>query len=56
MTDFIVLTEMWQDGKCTQVGDVIRKEKWYTHRIVEFCAYIAKHLGINELNIFHKFL
>ena len=56
MTEFIDLTEMWQEGQYTQVGDVIRKERWPLHKVAEFCAYIGKHLGLNELNIFHKFL
>jgi hypothetical protein len=55
-TEFIVLTEMWQDGHYTQVGDVIRKERWGIHIVAEFCSYMAKHLGLNELNILYKFL
>jgi len=56
MTDFLQLTEMWRDGKYTQVGDLIRKERWTLHRVAEFCSYMCKYLGQNELNIFHKFL
>jgi hypothetical protein len=47
---------MWQDGEYTQVGDVIRKERWPMHKVAEFCAYICKYLGQRELNILYKFL
>ena len=47
---------MWKNGEYTQAADIIRKENWPLHKVAEFCAYMAKYLGMDELNIFHKFL
>ena len=55
-TEFINVTDMWQDGKIIQVGDLIREEKWDSSRVAEFCAYLHKYLGTRELNVFYKFL
>jgi len=55
-TEFINLTDMWQDGNYGAVGDCIRKENWELYRVAEFCAYFSKNLGLNELNLLHKFL
>ena len=51
-TEYIELTEMWNKGDYTQVGDVMRKEGWEMHRIAEFCSYFAKYVGLNQLDIF----
>jgi len=40
-TEYIELTEMWNQGNYTQVGDVMRKEQWEIHRVAEFCSYFA---------------
>ena len=56
MTEFIDLTEMWQDGDYFEVGKVIFDEGWEPARVAEFCAYVANHLGLNQLNILYKFL
>lgn len=56
MTEFVQLTEMWHDGHYNKLGVVIRKEKWSTERIMEFCAYFGKHVGMNQLNILYKFI
>jgi len=53
-TEFINLTEMWQNGKYLEVGEVILDEEWPHGKVARFCAYIAKHLGIKELNIFSR--
>ena len=55
-TEYIQFTEMWNKGDYTQVGDVMRKERWEMHRIAEFCSYFAKYVGLNQLNILYKFL
>ena len=47
-TEFITLTEMWQDGKNLEVGDLINKEEWDSSKVAEFCAYLNKYLGINK--------
>jgi len=55
-TEYIELTEMWQDGSYSQVGDIIRRERWLPRQVAEFCAYLTKYLGTSQLEIFHKFL
>ena len=56
MTEYITLTEMWQDGDYREVGDIINKEEWNPSRVAEFCAYVAKYLGLGQLNILCKFI
>jgi len=55
-TEYIILTEMWQDGDYSQVADTINNEKWKPRRVAEFCAYFNKYLGSNQLNVLHKLL
>jgi|TARA_B100001564_G_C20653113_1_gene677848 hypothetical protein len=55
-TEYIELTEMWNQGNYVQVGDIMREEQWETHRVAEFCSYFAKYIGLNQLNILYKFL
>ena len=55
-TDFIDLTELWQDGEYNKVGEVINKEKWNPARVAEFSAYMCKYLGITQFNLLYKFL
>lgn len=55
-TEFIQLTELWQDGEYDTLGRIINEESWGSAQIAEFCAYFAKHLGLNQLNILYKFL
>ena len=55
-TEFIKVTEMWQDGKYLEVGELIHKEEWQASRVAEFCAYLNKYLGKRELDLFYKFL
>ena len=55
-TEFIKVTEMWQDGKYLEVGDLINKEEWDSSKVAEFCAYLNKYLGSRQLDIFYKFL
>lgn len=55
-TEYIELTELWQDGHYTEVGDIIRRERWFPSRVAEFCSYFNKYLGSTQLNILYKFL
>jgi hypothetical protein len=55
-TDYITLTELWQDGEYNMVGNIIHSEDWSRHRLVEFCSYFAKFLGQRELDLLHKFI
>ena len=55
-TEYIELTEMWNKGDYTQVGDVMRKEHGRYTGVAEFCSYFAKYVGLNQLNILNKFL
>jgi uncharacterized LabA/DUF88 family protein len=55
-TNYINLTELWQDGKYTEVANIINTASWSSSQFVEFCAYFIKYLGINELNVLQKIL
>jgi len=55
-TEFIVLTELWQDGEYIKVGKIINKEEWKPSEVAKFCSYFNKYLGTNQLNILYKFL
>jgi hypothetical protein len=55
-TEFIELTELWQDGDYYKVGSTINAEKWTQTRVAEFCSYVAKYLGTSQLNLLYKFL
>lgn len=55
-TKFLQLTELWQDGEYDRLGIVIKEEAWESSKVAEFCAYFAKYMGLNQLNILYKFL
>ena len=55
-TEFIVLTDLWSNGKYIEVGDIIRIENWNPSRIAEFCLYFLKYMGLREFELLHKFL
>lgn len=55
-TEFIELTELWQDGDYYKVGSTINAEKWTQTRVAEVCSYVAKYLGTSQLNLLYKFL
>jgi hypothetical protein len=55
-TEYIKLTDLWNDGKYLQVGDTIRNEEWSPSRVAEFCAYFAKYVGVTDLNALHRFI
>ena len=55
-TEYIELTELWQDGDYYEVGSIINKEEWSPARVAEFCAYVNRYLGGSQLNLLYKFL
>jgi len=55
-TEYIALTELWQDCKYNDVADTINNENWSPRRVAEFCDYFNKYLGSSQLNILYKLL
>jgi hypothetical protein len=55
-TEYITLTELWQDGDFNEVGSIITSENWNPRRVSEFCSYFCKYLGTTQLELVHKFL
>jgi hypothetical protein len=55
-TDYIKLTDLWNDGEYAEVGHIMKEESWSPSEVAKFCAYFAKYCGVNELNLLHKFL
>lgn len=55
-TEYIELTDLWYDGQYEKVGGIIKEESWTASQVAEFCFYFARHLGLRELEILHKFL
>ena len=55
-TEYITLTELWQDGHFNEVGSIITSEDWAPRRVSEFCSYFCKYLGAKQLEVLHKFL
>ena len=55
-TEYIKLTDLWNDGQYLQVGDTIRNEEWSASRVAEFCAYFVKYVGVTDLNTLHRFI
>ena len=55
---FLQLTERWQDGQYSQVADYIRHDVAFSSRanLIDFCLYLSKHLGINELKVLQKLI
>ena len=56
VTSFVELTEMWHDHRYLEIGDVIKSERWSAERIVEFCGYFSKHVGVTPLQQLYKFI
>ena len=54
-TEFIHLTELWQDCEYNKVGHIIKEENWSQAKVAQFCAYLAKFLP-SALPLFYKFL
>jgi hypothetical protein len=55
-TEYIKLTDLWNDGQYLEVGNIINNEQWNPTEVAKFCAYFTKYLGVNQLNVLHKFL
>ena len=55
-TEFIVLTDLWRDHRYEEIADVFKNENWPPARIVQFCSYFARHVGLNELKVLHLFV
>ena len=55
-TEYIKLTDLWNEGEYAEVGHIINEENWNASRVAEFCAYFNKYLGVNQLNLLYKFL
>ena len=55
-TDFILLTERWQQHDYLLVGQTINDEHWPPARVAQFCAYMCKYLGTEQLKLLYKFL
>ena len=55
-TEYIELTELWQDGEYNRVGSIINKEEWSRSRVAEFCWYFNKYIGNGQLKLLYKFL
>tara|TARA_B100002019_G_scaffold106695_1_gene91704 strand:+ start:40439 stop:40615 length:177 start_codon:yes stop_codon:yes gene_type:complete len=53
-TEYITLTEMWQDEQYLEVVDIISTENWDHSTLVEFCAYFIKYLGLKEFSVFQR--
>ena len=55
-TEFIVLTEMWHDHEYEKISELFEREDWPRDRIVQFCSYFAKHVGLDDLKVLHLFV
>jgi hypothetical protein len=55
-TEYINLTDLWNNGDYAELGHIIKEESWSPSQIAEFCAYFAKYCGLNQLEILYKFL
>lgn len=55
-TNNIELTEMWYNQDYIGIGQTMSNENWTPSQVAEFCAYFAKYVGLNDLNILYKFL
>ena len=55
-TEYIKLTEMWQDGHYLEVADAIASEDWDYATFAEFCGYFIKYLGLKEFSVFQRVL
>jgi|TARA_B100002019_G_scaffold257594_1_gene241790 hypothetical protein len=55
-TEYIKLTDLWNDGQYLEVGRIINNEQWNPTEVAKFCAYFTKYLGTHQLDILHKFL
>ena len=54
----IDLTELWQDGKYTQVASHILDSKEFVEkdRLMDFCIYFNKYVGEKDLLVLQKLI
>ena len=55
-TEYIQLTDLWNEGKYSEIGHIINQENWSASNIAHFCSYFAKYCGVKELEVLYKFL
>ena len=39
-----------------EIGELLGREDWPRARLVQFCAYFARHVGTEELKVLHLFV
>ena len=47
---------MWHDHKYEEIGELMEREKWPRSRMVQFCSYFARHVGLEDLKVLHLFV
>jgi hypothetical protein len=55
-TEYIKLTDLWNDGEYLEIGNIIREEQWSPSKVAEFCLYFVKYVGLRDFELLHKFL
>lgn len=55
-TKYIILTDLWHEGKFLEVGKIIKDEEWPSSRVAEFCLYFSKYVGLRDFEVLYKFL
>ena len=55
-TEFIALTEMWQDRNYSEVANIVNDSNWSNSKLASFCIYFVKYLGLKELEVLQKLL
>ena len=55
-TEYIKLTDLWNDGDYAEVGHIISEENWNASAVAEFCSYFVKYVGVNDLAVLYKFI
>ena len=55
---FPTLTELWRDGKYIEVANIIAHTAPFSNRanLIDFCVYLHKYLGSNDLQILQKLI
>ena len=55
---FPTLTELWRDGKYIEVANIVAHTAPFSNRanLIDFCVYLHKYLGSNDLQILQKLI
>lgn len=56
MTSFVTLTDMWHEHQYLKIGECIKHEQWPVERVIQFCGYFSKHVGVASLQQLYKFI